>query len=510
MARIALEDLSFGFDVPLFESLSIGFEPGWTGLVGANGSGKTTLLRLIAGELEPSSGRVRIAPDATLAWCRQRSQDQYAELVEFVADCSKAAGRWRGLLGVEAAQLDRFEQLSAGERKRWQLALALSREPDVLLLDEPTNHLDVEARSLIVDALRRFEGVGIVVSHDRELLERVTVRTARITRTTLELSPGAYTAAQAEWQAQRRASSDLKAELRQSAERLARRADDRRRRAASAERDRSPARRMKNPHDNDARSMLAKNRAETAGRRLARDASALDSRVARVREQLSAIHIEKELGGELFADYVPWSKPLVLRVAFDALEVPGKRLLGPTVLDIARGDKLALGAPNGSGKTSLIGELWRQNPGVFERSVVLPQSIDAAARRQLTERLGGLDRAERGRVLSFVAALGSDPDAVLRSPAWSPGQTRKVALALGLAAHAPALILDEPTNHFDLPSIERLERLLVAFPGCVVLVTHDSALAARVATRSFSIEAGVLIERPLPPRAPSAGARALG
>jgi ATPase subunit of ABC transporter with duplicated ATPase domains len=97
-------------------------------------------------------------------------------------------------------------------------------------------------------------------------------------------------------------------------------------------------------------------------------------------------------------------------------------------------------------------------------------------------------------VLGFVAALGSDPDAVLRSNAWSPGQTRKVALALGLAAHAPALILDEPTNHFDLPSIERLERLLVAFPGCVLLITHDDALAARVATRRFSIESAELVE----------------
>jgi ATPase subunit of ABC transporter with duplicated ATPase domains len=94
-----------------------------------------------------------------------------------------------------------------------------------------------------------------------------------------------------------------------------------------------------------------------------------------------------------------------------------------------------------------------------------------------------------------VAALGSDPDAILRSHAWSPGETRKVALALGLAAHAPALILDEPTNHFDLPSIERLERLLVAFPGAIVLVTHDEALAARVATRSFAIQATTLIER---------------
>jgi ATPase subunit of ABC transporter with duplicated ATPase domains len=510
MTRISLERLSFGFDAPLFEPLSVSFETGWTGLVGANGSGKTTLLRLIAGELEPSSGRVRRPPGTTVAWCRQQSNEQLSELIDFSSDTTKAAARWRGLLRVLPEQLEHFERLSSGERKRWQLALALSREPDVLLLDEPTNHLDREARQLITDALRRFAGVGLLVSHDRDLLERVTLRTARLTRAGLAIFPGPYSAALAEWGAQRHATARLKAELRDNTERLARRAEERRRRAASAERDRAASRRMKDKHDHDARSMLAKNQAEAAGRRLARDASALDSRLERAREQLDAIHVEKELGGELFADYLPWSKPLVLHVAFDALEVPGRRLLGPTSLDVARSDKLALIAPNGSGKTTLLAEMARQNRALFARSVVLPQSLDAAARRSLAARLEALDRAERGRALGFVAALGSDPDAVLRSPAWSPGQARKVALALGLAAHAPALILDEPTNHFDLPSIERLERLLAAFPGCVVLVTHDEPLAARVATRFFTLADARLIERTAPGQAAPERALAAG
>jgi ATPase subunit of ABC transporter with duplicated ATPase domains len=495
MTRVVCEDLSFGYSSPLFERVSCTFDAGFTGLVGANGAGKTTLLRLIAGDLTPSSGRVRRLPGGSLVWCRQESHDQLDELRAFADDVSKTARRWRALLGVDAAQLERFEQLSPGERKRWQLSLALSREPDVLLLDEPTNHLDRDAREIMIQALRRFTGTAIVVSHDRALLNALCVRTARLAGSTLELLPGNYAAAQAEWQALRQATLHAKAELRQTEARLQHRAEERRQRAESAERDRSASRRMRDKNDHDARGMLAKNRAEFAGKRLAREASALVSRVSRVREELGALHVEKELGRELFLDYVPWSKPVVLRVAFDSLVRGSRRLLGRTALDIARADKVALVAPNGSGKTSLIAELERQNPRVFERSVHLSQNLGPDAQPELAARLAALDRETRGRVLGFVAALGSEPEAVLRSGSWSPGQARKVALSLGLADHAPALILDEPTNHFDLPSIERLERLLANFPGCLVLVTHDEALAERVATRHFGIEQEQLVER---------------
>jgi ATPase subunit of ABC transporter with duplicated ATPase domains len=500
MTRVVCEDLSFGFSSPLFEGLSCTFDVGFTGLVGANGAGKTTLLRLIAGELVPGAGRVRLAPQGSVVWCRQESRQQLGELRAFAGDDSKPARRWRAALGVEPDQLERFSQLSSGERKRWQLAFALSREPDVLLLDEPTNHLDRSARELIGGALRRFAGTAILVSHDRSLLDALCTRTVRLGSSPVAVFPGNYSAAQAEWDALRQATLHDKAELRHTEARLAQRAAERRRRAEGAERDRSTSRRTKDVHDHDARGMLAKNRAEFAGRRLAREAAAIESRVSRVRQELGALHVEKQLGRDLFLDYVPWSKPIVLRVSFDGLTQGGRRLLGRTALDIARADRVVLVAPNGAGKTSLIAELERQNPKVFERSVYLPQSLGPGDRERLSARLESLDRAARGRVLGFVAALGSDPDAVLRSRAWSPGQARTVALALGLAEHAPALILDEPTNHFDLPSIERLERLLSEFPGAVVCVTHDDVLAERVATRRFGIEEQQLVERSVPPR----------
>jgi ATPase subunit of ABC transporter with duplicated ATPase domains len=341
---------------------------------------------------------------------------------------------------------------------------------------------------------RVFAGVGILVSHDRALLDALTTRSGRLGGRGLELCPGNYTASQAEWEARREATISAKLDLRKETRRVSARLSQQRERAVQADADRSARRGMKDKNDHDARSMLRKNRAEMASRRLAQDAASLSSRLGRVERKLAELHVEKRLGGTLLPDYRPWPKPIVLRLAFDALYAGSRRLLGQTHLDIARHDKLVIRGPNGAGKTCLVGELERQNPNVFAQSVYLPQRLPGTLEQKLRSSLGALPADARGRVLNLVAALGSDPDAVLASSAWSPGEARKVALAWGLVGHAPALILDEPTNHFDLPSIERLEQLLHAFPGCVLLISHDQALTERVATRSLSLIDGKLVE----------------
>jgi ATPase subunit of ABC transporter with duplicated ATPase domains len=154
----ALNDLSFFIDKAEFVFLT-----------GASGAGKTTVLRLIDGELSPTHGLVQRPEHIVL--CPQRTDDPPERLDDFLQATDHAACRWRGILHLGDDWTDRWQHLSHGERKRAQIAVACWQDPDVLLVDEPTNHIDLEARQLLLDALRAFPGIGVIVSHDRDVLD---------------------------------------------------------------------------------------------------------------------------------------------------------------------------------------------------------------------------------------------------------------------------------------------------------------------------------------------------
>lgn len=180
MLSLHLQNVSFSYSdrASLFAGATIHLTAGWTGLVGA---GKTTLLRLLAGKLEPCGGQLRSEPPAThIELCTQRVEHLGAPLYAFAESWDGSAQRLRGRLRLDPFDLERWPTLSPGERKRWQIGAALWSEPEILLLDEPTNHLDSGARGLLSAALGTFRGVGLLVSHDRGLLDELTAATLRL------------------------------------------------------------------------------------------------------------------------------------------------------------------------------------------------------------------------------------------------------------------------------------------------------------------------------------------
>ena len=487
--------VAWSASMPVLKDVSFVLTSGWSGLVGANGSGKTTLLRALAGELVPHEGSIRARPpDAIVAYCPQTVEERGDDVLALAASHDGIAAELKGRLALEEDELERWPTLSPGERKRWQIGAALAREPDVLLLDEPTNHLDAAARNRLLGALGRFRGIGVVVSHDREVLERLPRSILRVHDGKVTVHPGRYSDARAAWEDARRGREDAHARAKATVRAVERRLDAVRRTQESASSSLSARSRMKNKNDHDARSMGAKVVAGWADARAGRTVQVVREELARARADVPTIERDRTLGGKVFATYERAPQPVLFHLDAPEIRAGDQIVLRDVRITIGREDRVRITGENGAGKTTLLSALLASRRR-DDRVLYLPQELEREQIEALVSDLRALDEEARGRVLSVFSALGSDPERLLARRAAdaalvSPGEARKLALASGLGRHAWALVLDEPTNHLDLPTIERLENALQGYPGCVVLVTHDDAFGAAVTTRTLTVADG--------------------
>lgn len=486
--------VAWAASAPIFDSVSLALDAGFYGLVGANGAGKTALLSVLAGEREPSEGTVtRLPRDAVVAYCRQVVDRRDDDVDALAARNDGLAAELRGRLTLDAAELDRWETLSPGERKRWQVAAALACEPDVLLLDEPTNHLDIDARKRLLGALRRFGGLGVIVSHDRAVLDALTTSTIRIHQRTVTLWPGRFSQAKALWEQARADQQAVHMAARERVRVAEAQLDTARRTQAAAAKNISTGRRMKDKNDSDARGILASTKASWAASKAGRVTASARTQLERAQEAVPNVERDSTLGGRIFASYQRAHNPVLFHVSEDALARGEHVVLHDVRVTVGREDRVRIEGPNGAGKTTLL-EALVASLAHPDRLLYLPQELGADAKDSALERLRSLDSEARGRVLSIFAALGSEPERVLRAEPehLSPGEARKLVLAEALSKQVWALVLDEPTNHMDLPSVERLEGALAEYPGAVVLVTHDDTFAANVTNRSLRVEYGTV------------------
>jgi ATPase subunit of ABC transporter with duplicated ATPase domains len=241
--------------------------------------------------------------------------------------------------------------------------------------------------------------------------------------------------------------------------------------------------------------MGAKNRRASAEARLGADVRRLKTVVDRASAAVPQTTVDVELGRSVFLGYQLAPRPIILSLDEPELRAGAAVLAYDVHLVLRREDRIRLSGPNGAGKSTLLKRLLEANPRIAAEVFFLGQEVGTGDGQSILESVRAFPADTRGRTLSLVAALGTDPDRLLASEAPSAGEVRKLLLAEGLARRPWAVVLDEPTNHLDLPTVERLSAALRAYPGALLLVTHDDALAEAVTTTRWALSEQQLIVR---------------
>jgi macrolide transport system ATP-binding/permease protein len=478
MARfLRFERVSFayqGMKNMLITNLDAHIATGWTGIVGPNGAGKTTFLQLAAGDLEPSDGFIHHL--STSRYAMQRTDSPPEGMEDFQEAKDLSAIELKQKLAIRDDWFERWDTLSHGERKRMQIAVVLWDNPEVLALDEPTNHIDAEARNMLIDALKDFKGVGLLVSHDRELLDSLCNQCVFINPPNAVVRPGGVTAGMEQDRREQMEARSQDESVKKAAKRLKRAAQNQLEQAEQASakgKNRKFKKLDKRDHDGRERRNLAKMTGRNARGGSSQSAS-LSKRAAELENSRSSFNIRKEYEmGFWLEESRSAMRSTVLSVSSGELSLGGDVKLAYPDLYVSPTDRIAITGANGLGKSTLLKLLLGKVSVNHERLISIPQEITADEAKNILDEVKSLPKNELGQVMTCVSRLGSRPGTLLESEQPSPGEIRKLLLALGVTRGPHLIVMDEPTNHMDLPSIECLEGALSACPCALILVSHD-------------------------------------
>jgi len=509
---ITLDNIGFEFSGRwLYRNATLQIKPGdRIGLVGRNGTGKTTLIRLICNELTPTEGRISKAKSLKIGWLNQEMQslesnqtviqvalEAFEDVIQMRKDIErlledpnlgsderlineltdkqqrldavdgyqievKAASILAGLGFTEHDQNQPFNNFSGGWRMRVMLARLLLGEPDLLLLDEPTNHLDLPSILWMENYLKTFRGAFVIISHDREFLDRLIETTLELDRERFNRYKGNYSYF-----------------LKEKVER---------------------AEQHKREYENQQKMILDTERFINRFRAKASKARQVQSKV-KLLDKIDRIPPPAADAATVNFRFTPSVTPgkNILHLEVEEKSYGEKLILKDSKLSIMRGDKIALVGANGIGKSTALRLV--ANAEAFKGESKLGHNVEPSffAQHQLDALTHSNEIIEevsdylyqygeafvRGILGGF---LFTGDDVFKKIQVLSGGEKSRIALAKTLLAAANFLLLDEPTNHLDIQSIQILCDALNKYEGTFIVVSHDRFFLRQIANKIWYIE----------------------
>lgn len=449
------------------------------GLVGKNGCGKTSLFKLILGENHPETGDFLLPNNTLISYIEQEINAVDTPLVEYVLLAHRIyaeehtdlpeyyqlrpnAEKLLSNLGFQQTDLEKpLKEFSGGWQMRANLAKALFCPSDLLLLDEPTNHLDIETVMWLESWLLRYQGLAIIISHDREFLDNVTTHTIHVSNQQVTLYSGNY---------------------------------------SNFERTRAEQIMQQQKVEERTRAKIA--HLQSFVDRFKAKASKAKQAQSRMK-MIEKLQYSPTMFGEhnySIDFFEPESNPDLLVTIIDGkIGYPDKELINDVKLQIFASDRIGLLGKNGRGKTSLI-------KAIIDKQSLLAGDIEVSQKikigyfaQQTIDMLsddetpfGLINRTKRmthQEVLNYLGRFGFASDAANQNVSkFSGGEKARLILASIILTRPNILFLDEPTNHLDMSMREELATALQDFAGAVVLVSHDKFLLQSVVDDFYLVD----------------------
>ncbi|RDC62589.1 ABC-F family ATP-binding cassette domain-containing protein [Adhaeribacter pallidiroseus] len=517
---ISINNLDFHFGSrTLYEDANLHIKPkDKIGLIGLNGTGKSTLLRVLVGEYKPDSGTIQMSRETTLGFLNQdllsyQTEDSILlvamqafeealslqkkidevlhqfeidyrdELVDKLAKLQEQFEALDGYnvqnkaeeilegLGFSTEDLQRpLRTFSGGWRMRVMLAKILLQKPSLLLLDEPTNHLDLPSIKWLENYLENYEGAVVIVSHDREFLDKTTNTTVEVAQQKLNLYAGNYSFYLEE--------KELRNEIQKGA------FENQQSQIRQAER------------------FIERFKAKASKAKQAQSRAKMLDKLERIDEVASDA---PKVNFKFQFNVQPGRH--ILRLEHMSKSYDQKVIFRDTHVNIERGDKIALIGANGKGKSTLMRIIAGDEPingkrqqghnvimSFYAQHQLESLHVDNEILQELTEAGSKRNEMELRSILGSFLFTG---DAVFKKiKVLSGGEKSRVALAKTLISEANFLLLDEPTNHLDMQSVNILIQALEQYEGTFVVISHDRYFVENVANKIWYIEDYQLKEYP--------------